>query len=146
MGSTELNINLDEYAISMEIAKTVGAMSEPDMDLSHYFADGIYVRKLVIPAGVVIVGKKHKSACVNIMLNGDITIFADGDSERFTGHYIGVAPAGTQKAARTHKETIWLCVHSVDNEDLGDIEKEAIMADDNTDKLLQEIRSYRGKL
>lgn len=147
MGSVELTkVDLDSYAVCMELAKAIGVMTEPDMKLSHYFADGIYVRYLVIPKGTTIVGKKHRKACINIMLKGDITIFADGDSERFVDHYIGIAPAGTQKAARTNEETIWLCIHAVDDEDLDEIEKDAIISDDNTSKLLEEIRSYRGSL
>lgn len=148
MGNSELtgNIDLNSYAVSMELLKYIGLMTEPNMELSHYFADGIYVRSLVIPKGVNIVGKMHRKACINIMLRGDITIYADGDSERFIGNYIGVAPAGTQKAAFTNEETVWLCIHAVDNEDLEEIEKDAIIPNDNTSKLLKDIRSFRGLL
>lgn len=148
MGATELTneIDLDSFAVSMELLKSIGAMDEPDMPLEHYFADGIYVRKLTIPAGTIIIGKKHKNACVNIMLSGDVTIYADGDSERFTGNYIGIAPAGTQKGARTHSETIWLTIHRVDNEDLDEIERDIAEKDNGTEELLKKIRDYRGLL
>lgn len=145
MGSSKL-VDLNSYAVAMEVAKAIGIMEEPKMDLSHYFADGIYVRYLVIPKGTLIVGKVHRKASINIMLKGDITIYADGDSERFVGHYIGVAPAGTQKAARTHEETIWLCVHAVDNEDLEEIEKDIISSNVETSNVIKNIKDFRGKL
>lgn len=148
MDSTELtsDIDLNSYAASMELAKAVGAMHEPDTKLLHYFAGGIYVRYLTIPKGTVIVGKKHRKACINIMLKGDITIFADGDSERFVDHYIGIVPAGIQKAARVHKETIWLNIYAVDSEDLEELEKELIISDENTTSMIKDIRNFRGIL
>jgi hypothetical protein len=147
MGSTELtnDIDLDSYALSMELLKFSGHMLDVDMPLEHYFADGIYVRSLTIPKGAIIVGKKHRNACVNIMLRGDITIYADGDIERFTDNYIGIAPAGTQKAAKAHKETVWLTIHKIDSEDIDEIEKD-IGVDSSKVHLLEEIRSYRGSL
>lgn len=148
MGSAELtsNIDLGSFAVAMELARASGAMSDVDMNLVHHFADGIYVRQLTIPAGTVIIGKKHKKECVNIMLKGDITIYADGDMERFTDHYIGVAPAGTQKAARAHKDTIWLCIHAVDNDNLEEIEKDIIIEDEKTNDILKKIRKHKELL
>lgn len=148
MDSTELanEIDLGSFAITLELARASGAMTDVDMPLTHHFADGIYVRQLTIPAGTRIIGKKHKKACVNIMLKGDITIYADGDMERFTDHYIGVAPAGTQKAAIAHKETVWLCIHAVDNHNLEEIEKDIVIEDEKTNKILTKIREERGLL
>lgn len=150
MGSTELasEIDLSSYAISMQLMMSLSGDSDVDMPLKHYFADGIYVRSLTIPKGTRIIGKKHKYSCVNIMLSGDITVYADGDMERFKDSYIGIAPAGTQKAAIAHEETVWLCIHRIEKDedikDLKKIENDIVIDNESTDEILRNIRDHRG--
>ena len=146
MGSSELTggVDLASFAISMELLMANSVSEEDDISPEHYFADGVYVRKLTIPKGTVIIGKKHRYSCVNIMVSGDITIFADGESERYSGHYIGVAPAGTQKAARAHEDTVWITVNAASSDNLEEIEKDIVIEDDETNKILTQIRNHKG--
>jgi len=150
MGYTELIQDLKErdlmsLAISIEESISEGSMGVPKTKLTHHFADGVYVREMFLPKGTVIVGKKHRYRCINIMIKGDITIYADGDQERFIDHYIGVAPVGTQKAALVNEDTIWLCIHATNKTDLDEIEEEAIISDREGIKTIEKIRCLRGK-
>ena len=42
--------------------------------LNHYFSDGIYVREITIPAGMVIVGKIHKHRHPNFLIKGKVMV------------------------------------------------------------------------
>lgn len=71
-----------------------GALDPADGDnewiqCEHFFGPGTYVRKLTRKAGVVIVGKRHRNACITILLSGRLAITST------TGDITGVVEAGT---------------------------------------------------
>ena len=64
----------------------------------HFFAPGVYLRTLFIPAGHVLVGKIHKETTINILLKGKISVVtSDGDKILAEAPHIFKAPPG-QKA------------------------------------------------
>ena len=77
--------------------------------LQHYFANGSYVREMILPENVIVVGRIHKHESINILLEGDITVIDEnGTRTDFKAPHIFVAPAGNQKAAITRTPIRWL--------------------------------------
>jgi hypothetical protein len=97
-----------------------------DEQTEHYFAPGIYVRKLTIPAGVVLTGKIHRYEIMNILVSGTIKVTTDDGVEELTGPLIFNSQAGTKKAGYAITDTIWLNVHPTELTDLDEIEREFI--------------------
>ena len=144
MGNSELTTSKFDVAAKAVINSILaGNLAEHSMALTHHFAKGVYVRELLIPKGTVLVGKRHKHECINIMLSGDITIYDEGGEQRFNKPFITVAPAGTQKAGVANEDTIWLNIHGTESTDLDVIEKEVIEPTENDILLLQEIRRIK---
>jgi len=90
-----------------------------DLPLKHYFADGVYVRELGIPAGVIATGRIHLKSTVNVVLKGDITVYntATNEAKRFKSGEVFVTPAGNKKIVYTHADTVFMTVHGCDEED-----------------------------
>lgn len=87
-------------------------LSQAEMPTTHYFAGGMYGRRITIPRGAMITGRIYKFDHFEIMLEGDITIYAaDGGKKRYTGFNIIEAKAGKRQAGKAHEDTTWLTIN-----------------------------------
>lgn len=86
--------------------------------LKHYFANGSYVREMILPANTIVVGRIHKYETINILLEGEITVVDEaGNRTDFKAPHVFVAPAGNQKAAITKTPVRWLNSFACDTTD-----------------------------
>lgn len=106
----------------LELEKSVGEMEGAffgDSDvcpLKHSFSDGIYVREIFLPKGVLVVGKIHKHEHPNFILKGEVTVFTEsGGCERIKAPCSMISPAGTKRAVYVREDTVWITVHSNPN-------------------------------
>ena len=77
--------------------------------LKHYFANGSYVREMIMPANALIVGRIHKRETINILLEGELTVIDEhGNKKDLKAPHVFIAPAGNQKAAYTKTPIRWL--------------------------------------
>jgi hypothetical protein len=96
----------------------------------HYFADGAYAREMTIPAGMVAVGKIHKTAHICVVTRGIVDVIdAAGGKRRIVAPATFVSPPGTQRAAHAITETVWTVFHPTHERDLARIEAQFIAPD-----------------
>lgn len=99
-----------------------GALGADPFPLEHSFADGLYIRKITIPAGYFIVGKLHRDSYVSFVERGDMSILTENGVVRVYEPTTQISPSGTKRFGFSHEETVWVTVHNnPDNE--RDIEK-----------------------
>ena len=98
--------------------------------VQHHFAPGAYGREMTIPAGLVVVGKIHKHAHINVISKGRVQVFTeqDGVLER-AAPCTFVSSPGTKRVVHVLEETVWTTVHVTDKTDLAEIEREVIATD-----------------
>ena len=134
MGPTMNDLVISEPTWKEKISFLVNEMSaipQVDCPLKHYFAPGIYVREIFMPAGSVVIGKIHKTEHFNIIQKGCVTLHnADGSKEILTGPLTFVSKPGVQKVLYIHEDTIWSTVHKTENKDIESLEAELIEPDD----------------
>lgn len=94
--------------------------------LKHSFADGVYVREIFIPKGMLIVGKIHKHSHPNFLLKGDVSVVTEEGYKRIKGPCAMISPAGTKRVVYTHEDTVWITVHVTKETELDRIEEEII--------------------
>ncbi len=90
----------------------------------HEFASGLYIRKLRIPAGQLVVGRVHLKPCVNIVESGEITVLTEFGARRLTAGFVGVSRPGIQKVGLAHKDTVFVNVFRTDATDVPTVERE----------------------
>jgi len=113
------------------LVKEMGALPQVDCPLKHYFAPGVYIREIFMPAGSIVIGKIHKTEHFNIIQKGCVTIVReDGTHETLKGPLTFVSYAGVQKVLYIHEDTVWSTVHITQNRDLENLEAELIEPDD----------------
>ncbi len=103
--------------------------------LKHSFADGIYVREIFIPAGIVLAGKIHKHEHPNFLMSGEVEVITEfGGKETLVGPLSMISKAGTKRIVCTKTDTVWITVHCnpTNTQDLTKLENE-IIADSYND-------------
>ena len=97
-------------------------MPQRELEVKHYFSQGVYARELYIPKDTILVGKLHKYKQLNILSKGDISVLIDEEVKRIQAPFTVVSPAGTKRIAYTHEDSVWLTIHGTEETDIDLIE------------------------
>lgn len=107
-----------------------------DCILTHYFTDKseefgchVYARQMLIPKGTTIVGKIHKHAHLNFIMQGAVTVSTEHGRKRIEAPATFISEVGLKRAVYAEEDTIWTTIHLTSygkEEDLGKIEGEVI--------------------
>lgn len=108
----------------------MGKLPQVRMPLKHYFAPGVYIREILMPAGTYVIGKIHKTEHFNIIQKGRLNLVnEDGSATELCGPTTFVSGAGVQKAMYILEDTIWSTVHITNERNMEALEAEIIEAD-----------------
>jgi len=106
--------------------------------LKHTFADGLYIREMRAPKGMINVSKLHKTNHPYFILKGEFSVLTETGLVRIKAPYSGITRAGTKRIVYFHEDTVWITVHATKETDLKKIEDEVIAKtyDELQEKLL----------
>lgn len=100
------------------------------MKTDHYFAGGMYCRRLWRPARTVIVGKIHKAPHFFLCAAGEIIAWSEtGMRKLLPGDVIESQP-GTKRVTLAMTDAIGITIHKTELTDLDAIEAELIEPDE----------------
>lgn len=104
-------------------------LPQVDLPVEHSFLPGQYLRRMSMPAGALVVGKRHRFRHA-LIVSGHVTIrTADGMVE-LQGFHVIDSPPGMKRAIYAHAPSELVTVHLTDETDLERIEALVIMPDD----------------
>lgn len=113
----------DKVTALEEWLKTLPQLPE---DVHHHFAPGVYMRELRIPKGACLTGKIHRTAHLNILVKGDISVLTEHGVVRLIAPAVISSSPGIKRAGYAHEDTIWITVHPTHETDLQKLEAELI--------------------
>ena len=119
----------DLQALLIDVPDSLDAQECEDKYITHFFAPGVYARQMFIPAGMVAVGKIHKTAHVSIISCGKISVTTENGTETFEGPYTFINTPGEKRAVYAHTDTVWTTIHPTNETDIRKIEEEVIAKD-----------------
>lgn len=112
------------------LVRELGKLPQVECSLKHYFAPGVYLREIFMPAGSVVIGKIHKTEHLNLIERGSVSIVhADGTREKWCAPFTFVSKAGVQKVLYIHEDCVWKTIHVTDERDLERLEAQLIEPD-----------------
>jgi mannose-6-phosphate isomerase-like protein (cupin superfamily) len=90
----------------------------------HFFAPGMYLRELVVPAGMLMVGKIHKHEHFLLVLKGRAEVISEFGRVVVEAGHISISPAGVKRVVLALEDTQFVTVHvnKDDSQDLAVIE------------------------
>jgi hypothetical protein len=125
-------------------------LADPDSSrefvVRHSFAPGMYIREMDIPAGTLMVGKMHKTECINVCACGDIEILTEAGVMRVTPPFVAVSAPGTMKLGVAYADTTWVNIFRTDETDLAKLEAMLAYDEAETIALLDPQRKYFKEL
>ena len=92
----------------------------------HYFADGMYCRKVWRCAGTLVVGKVHKKDHFFMCVAGEIIAWTEKGMKTLKAGDIIESKPGTKRVTFAVTDAIGIMVHKTDKTDLDEIEEELI--------------------
>tara|TARA_R110000787_G_scaffold284584_2_gene398492 strand:+ start:21742 stop:22260 length:519 start_codon:yes stop_codon:yes gene_type:complete len=100
--------------------------------LQHSFSDGIYVREIFIPKGMLLTGKIHKHEHPNFLLKGEVMVLTEiGGTEILKAPCSMISKPGTKRALYAITDLVWTTIHHnpTNTQDLKKLEKIVIAKD-----------------
>lgn len=128
----------DEYDHVISCASKQMAQGEQvACPLVHHFSPGIYGREIFMPAGTFVIGHKHKTQHLNIVLSGKAAVLMDGEVHYVEAPAILESKPGVQKVLLIEEDMRWMTIHAnpSDSRDLVQLEEDTIELDDETKAL-----------
>lgn len=106
-------------------------MPQAEFETNHYFADGMYARVVIQPAGSLIVGKVHKREHFYIITKGRVEVGCDDETTIYEAGDVIVSKPGTKRAILALEDSIFMTVHRTKKHNLRKIENELIVEDES---------------
>ena len=97
-----------------------------EFDVEHYQIDGVYVRSLFIPAGMVLTGKIHNHEHIAILAQGTIRVHNGEEYKEISAPHICIEKAGIKRIGYALTDCTFINVIRTDLTDIADIENEAV--------------------
>jgi len=114
----------------LEVEEAIGRMpgakfGDDAAELIHHFADGLYIREMRAPEGMLNTSKLHKTTHPYFILEGEFSVLTEEGMVRIKSPYMGITKAGTKRVVYFHEDTTWITVHpnSDNGTDLKKIEE-----------------------
>ena len=122
------------------------AHGNKECPVEHFYGDGLYIRKITMPKGMLLTSKIHNKRHPYFVISGDCTVLTDDKIVRIKAPYWGITEPLTKRILYMHDETVWVTVHATKLKNPEDIERKIILPSfDNTitfeeaEKILLEI-------
>ena len=117
-------------------------MPQVELETEHYFSGGMYCRKLIRPAGTLIVGKVHLKDHFFMCAKGEIIAWSEKGMKTLRAGDIIESKQGTKRVTYAVTDSIGITFHKTDKTDLNEIEAELIEPDatslfDSSNKLIK---------
>ena len=96
--------------------------------MKHAFADGIYVREMLMNKDSAVVGAIHKHLHVWFLLTGDVTIATEDTTEDYIAPCYVVSTPGVKRVILANEDSIFVNVHKnpSNTKDLDKLEKDIV--------------------
>jgi hypothetical protein len=92
------------------------AGEEAPTQVNHYVSRDVYVRELVIPKGVLVIGRVHKYDHVSIMLEGEMLMWtSDKGAFKIKAPFISTTKAGSKRVGFALSDTRFVTAHGTPN-------------------------------
>lgn len=110
-------------------ARMMRMPNQVDIPVEHVFSGGIYLRSITIPAGTLVMGKRHRGETCNILLKGKLAVYVnETDPPRIiTAPAVFSSPPLTKKFAYCIEEAIFINAHPTNETDPDKIEAKVII-------------------
>lgn len=96
---------------------------QPEHEVEHAFGAGVYVRKLRLKAGTLVVGKMHRHESLLALVAGACTIWAGGWVAHLAAPHSMTSPPRIKRVAYAHTDCEIWSMHATNLTDVSELER-----------------------
>lgn len=127
LGSLDAASRVEAMLLSGQTGPGLRLLTNDDVITRNFFAPGLYARSLTRRAGTFIIGHRHRTKHLNILLHGRLRVYMDGVVTEIVGPSLPfVSEAGVRKATLALEDSTLITFHPTDETDLDKLEDELI--------------------
>ena len=118
--------------IRQDMLNFVSALPQVEATITHHFTEGLYTRVMRAAEGTIIVGKRHRNKTLNILMQGEMSIYLDDDKKAtiMKAPHIFESEAGVSKTIYAVTDIVMANVHVTNETDLDRLEDEFIIPEE----------------
>ena len=96
--------------------------------IDHFFMDGVYIRKMTMFQGYVVIGAIHKHKHMCFLLEGHLSVASSSGVKEYIAPCYIISEPGEKRILYAHKESHWYNTHkNPDNiNDVEELEKQIV--------------------
>ena len=98
------------------------------MPIDHFFMDGVYIRKMIMYQGYIVIGAIHKHRHMCFLLEGHLSVASSSGVKEYIAPCYIISEPGEKRILYAHKDSHWYNTHkNPDNiEDVQELEKHIV--------------------
>lgn len=98
-----------------------------NLPVEHLWGGGTCIRQMFLPKGTVVVGKIHRHAHPNFLMQGEVIVVTEGGGrQHIKAPHSMISEAGTKRCVYAIEDSIWAVVHVTQTTDPVALEAEVI--------------------
>jgi quercetin dioxygenase-like cupin family protein len=111
-------------SLIMQLEAAMMAMPEHHVEIktTHHFAPGVYMREIFIPKGTTLTGKIHRTEHMNILSQGDLSVWTEDGVKRLKASTVIKSQPGIKRVGFAHEDSVWITVHPTEETDIDKLE------------------------
>jgi hypothetical protein len=82
-----------------------------EIEIKHYFAPGLYLREMMMPANSTVVGKIHKTEHICILSQGTVSVLTDEGIKTLTAPATIHSMPGIKRVLYALTDVVWTNIH-----------------------------------
>ena len=79
--------------------------------IDHFFMDGVYVRKMTMYQGTIVIGAIHKHLHMCFLLQGHLSVASSTGVKEYIAPCYIIAEPGEKRILYSHKDSCWYNTH-----------------------------------
>ena len=140
---------LENDLISIADGNTVIAGTEENpivndsdkVPIDHFFMDGVYVRKMTMYQGTIVIGAIHKHLHMCFLLQGHLSVASSSGVKEYIAPCYIISEPGEKRILYAHEESHWYNTHKnpSNTENVAELEKQIVALS------YKEYKQYKNK-
>jgi hypothetical protein len=94
--------------------------------VEHGFGDGLYIRKITMPAGLLVSSEIHETTHPYFVLAGQALVKTEVGWRIIRAPYHGMTKAGTKRILYIIEDCVWITVHASKTKDIQKIRRKIL--------------------
>jgi quercetin dioxygenase-like cupin family protein len=96
---------------------------EADLGVEHHFSDGLYAKRMRIPAGFVAGTHAHNYSHLSILAKGRVILRTNEGQKEYTAPACLEIKSGVHHTIEALEDCEWFCIHATDETDATKVDE-----------------------